>query len=719
MTGDDPTPLQKDERGVKAKDILKFQFPNIADDKVRERLRRYRNDRGLKLPTAKFYGNGKNVHKEYDCYVVTDRLQLNELLGCFSDKGERFLKAYSKEVETWFPASTSGATSILISDPAGIPQRDAPRPRAPLPGCVQALNGTVVLPSDNSITATFPDWPTFKQFKEELELQTATTYNTARQSETKPGSLTREYRCMFGGKPSFKERKKRISRVDFTRSNAGKSRKCECEARLVVRLPTTYARELGLTTLGAASCSVSKGGPSRQPNEAPAAPLTPPAAPVTNITSVAAAVGPLLAGTAEELPNPSVPPPAVQQETTIHVRLYLEHTKHTPFSPEDLKRQPVHPAVAEKATELALQAAPYAILKEQLYAFADQLVQTLGIPRNLGDNRFYPRPETIRNLRDAVLRKSRMHKVDQEECKTVLDESQQTYSGSEFGLTNQTLAGLNHESVLQPHMTVRVNVTQSCNPSIEGVWAEKEGLERDTDVPMVQEEERLDEMEEEDAAATAQGDEVDAAANQDNLYGGGREICRELANLLYRATFSIPSSQVASLQQQLQGCVDSLHAYLPLPLPSHHLEIASDFTYAGCKRRKLAPPRPLPAFTPLVAQQQPPSVTSQRQAVAVPSNPVAAAMAVLSQLQAAAALSMPSQLQAEAAALMVRSQLQAAIVPGQLQASPVTIASVLGQLQASPVAIAAVLSQLQATEATPSHLQAEVALAAAGVPSGL
>ncbi|GIL92893.1 hypothetical protein Vretimale_14796 [Volvox reticuliferus] len=482
---------------------------------------------------------------------------------------------------------------------------------------------------------------------------------------------------MFGGKPSFKERSKRISRVDFKRSNAGRSRKCECEARLVVRLPTTYARELGLTTLGAASCNVPEGCPSRQPNEAPAAPL---AATVTRTTAAGTAVGGMqLAGagadvfTPAELANPGVQGPPQQDTTTIRVRLYLEHTKHTPFSPEDLIRQPVHPAIAEKVIELTMQGVPSGLLKELLHSFADKLVETLGTPRNLGDNRFYPRPETLRNLRDAAMRKSRAHNVDQEACK---NESQQKYPpGGKCGRTNRTLADLPLESVLQPRMNIDMDdVTQRRkfnDFSANDLHTEVERLVADTNASVVQEEECLEEEEEEKGVVAAvRGSEANAGHHQDNTNIGRREMCRELAmslKLFTNSTFHIPSSYVRSLQQlqlqqqQQQGFADSM--------PSYHVEIPCDFTHMGCKRRKLAPPHPLLAITPLMAQQQPPSAQSQLQAAAM-----------LSHLQATAAAAMPTQLQAEvaaAAALAARSQLQPAMVPSQLQVSTLTVAAML------------------------------------------
>ena len=77
--------ISKDDRGVKALDILRYQFNKVNDKKLSEYLRTYKRS-GLSLPTAKFAGTGKSCSREYDQPVVTSRSELNSLLRCFKDK---------------------------------------------------------------------------------------------------------------------------------------------------------------------------------------------------------------------------------------------------------------------------------------------------------------------------------------------------------------------------------------------------------------------------------------------------------------------------------------------------------------------------------------------------------------------------------------------------------------------------------------------------------
>lgn len=80
-------PLLKDDRGIRARDILRTQFPSLNDDKLSGKLCAYKA-KGLQLPTTKFYGSGKNACKEYNCHVVTNRAELNALIARFKDKSD-------------------------------------------------------------------------------------------------------------------------------------------------------------------------------------------------------------------------------------------------------------------------------------------------------------------------------------------------------------------------------------------------------------------------------------------------------------------------------------------------------------------------------------------------------------------------------------------------------------------------------------------------------
>jgi len=59
------------------------------------------------------------------------------------------------------------------------------------------------MPHDKSIHATLPDWKAVNVFLADLELETGSKYRIVRQQEDRPGTLTREYQCMFGVKPSW------------------------------------------------------------------------------------------------------------------------------------------------------------------------------------------------------------------------------------------------------------------------------------------------------------------------------------------------------------------------------------------------------------------------------------------------------------------------------------------------------------------------------------
>ena len=50
----------KDDRGVKALDILRYQFSKVNDANLSEYLRTYKRS-GLSLPTAKFAGTGNRA----------------------------------------------------------------------------------------------------------------------------------------------------------------------------------------------------------------------------------------------------------------------------------------------------------------------------------------------------------------------------------------------------------------------------------------------------------------------------------------------------------------------------------------------------------------------------------------------------------------------------------------------------------------------------------
>ena len=108
--------------------------------------------------------------------------------------------------------------------------------------------------------------------------------------------------------------------------------------------------------------------------------------------------------------------PTVAVDTTVHLHLHLQHSGHNPLTTANLVAQPPHPRIAEKVADLIRQGASFPQLEQQLAAYADVLVDSLGVGRNPLDGRFYPRAWTIHNLYNAAMRKSRAHSVDQEAC---------------------------------------------------------------------------------------------------------------------------------------------------------------------------------------------------------------------------------------------------------------------------------------------------------------
>lgn len=390
-------------------------------------------------------------------------------------------------------------------------------------------------------------------------------------------------------------RHKHTSHDDSVQKDATNSKKCNCGARLLLHLPTTYARELGLTKLGGASRGDSAGRCAREPPSdagipAPTEPLPlitaaltgPPTLPLLTAASMGALTAPAVASTLSTMAAGVQPSllalpaqaaaglgtaganvsaseyPGSQQlrtrpDTTIHIRLHLTHTGHTPGSEADLKRQPAHPAVAAKAVELVRQGVPYLLLQEQLSAFADQLVETLGVARNEADCRFFPRKETIRNLYDSVIRKLRFQQV--------------------------------------------------------GMCTESERLEAETNhgeaVPVDREEE--DCLGNEDAAAFCNDQEwggptdatLTATLATDELYELQRGACRELLKALYDTTYNGRPSYILELLSRLQALVNGALT----EQSSRNSAFLEGGVLAAQKKRKLTPSSPAP--TPAWRSQPP------------------------------------------------------------------------------------------------------------------
>jgi len=77
--------VRRDDKGMKALDILRLQFPQTKSVELREYLRKYKS-KGLALPTAKLPGTGKACNREYEQPVVTSRTELDSLLSFLKDK---------------------------------------------------------------------------------------------------------------------------------------------------------------------------------------------------------------------------------------------------------------------------------------------------------------------------------------------------------------------------------------------------------------------------------------------------------------------------------------------------------------------------------------------------------------------------------------------------------------------------------------------------------
>lgn len=230
--------------------------------------------------------------------------------------------------------------------------------------------------------------------------------------------------------------------MHFMRSSFGVSKKCNCSARVVMRLPTVYARQLGLVTLNTTAENGLMRSPALENSSGGTLPtcvadpstMHPPA---DSVPPGACMYGSACGGAAMSAIDPSVVQPAAslrqdagvygsasgaatsgaatsgtessaaKMDTTLHIRLHLQHTGHTPFSHADLVMQPVHPAIAEKVVELTLQGVSFGLLQQQLTTFTINLVEQLGVTPDAADCRFFPREGTIRNLYDATLRKIR------------------------------------------------------------------------------------------------------------------------------------------------------------------------------------------------------------------------------------------------------------------------------------------------------------------------
>ncbi|GLC73998.1 hypothetical protein PLESTF_001446400 [Pleodorina starrii] len=325
--------VHKGDKGIKALDILRFQFPTTKEDCLSEYLRTYKA-RGLVLPVASLPGTGKASTREYTQPVVTSKAELGSLLGCFKDRGQRFLEQYQGDVDKWFPTSTSGRQ-------AGDPRATAANGDRPLPTCCSKLRDLVILPHDHSIRGTLPDWGAVEVFLADLELETGTKYRRARQQEDKPGVLTREYRCMFGGKPSWQVRAKRadVDRGNFTRAHAGVSKKCGCPALLVLRLCTPYAKQQGLYRAGDSTSADdgSAGAANATPNPAQVNATTQPggAGPSAVVNPRGGAYG----DASSSMATDPAAGPATAMDTTVRLHLHLQHSGHTPHTAADLVAQ--------------------------------------------------------------------------------------------------------------------------------------------------------------------------------------------------------------------------------------------------------------------------------------------------------------------------------------------------------------------------------------------
>lgn len=129
--------------------------------------------------------------------------------------------------------------------------------------CARHVQDCVSL-ADGTILGTLPDWPAFTQFKLDLELETCTAYVVSQQRARAQGpassTVVRVYRCAYGGKPSCEQRRRQAPTDGYTRVTGGRSRKCGCTARLVVRLAAAYAVQLGLHAPKAAAGEAAEDG---------------------------------------------------------------------------------------------------------------------------------------------------------------------------------------------------------------------------------------------------------------------------------------------------------------------------------------------------------------------------------------------------------------------------------------------------------------------------
>lgn len=112
----------------------------------------------------------------------------------------------------------------------------------------------------------------------------------------------------------------------------------------------------------------------------------------------------------------------VVKHAGIYLKVYPRHTSHDPASDMDAVGLSVHPRVKAKIIELVNDGVNKLAFDKQLAREIDVIVKELGVNVNGQiDSRFYPSPQTIRNLRAQALKEWRLNSIDQQAVKMMME----------------------------------------------------------------------------------------------------------------------------------------------------------------------------------------------------------------------------------------------------------------------------------------------------------
>ena len=130
-----------------------------------------------------------------------------------------------------------------------LPSSGVPAPQnQPLPAYLDVLEGVTRAAGADRFSGTARGYHALKALLSGVQAADGVHFN-ATHREQQAGFLVLQYKCHFGGKPKWEERKARATQQpgDFRRAaSAGHSIKVGCPALITARIPLNYARSLGL-----------------------------------------------------------------------------------------------------------------------------------------------------------------------------------------------------------------------------------------------------------------------------------------------------------------------------------------------------------------------------------------------------------------------------------------------------------------------------------------